>query len=214
MAKRLTIVDRMTDEELMKAVCDGDHTAYKTLINSHVKSVGSCAYRILGNKNDAADICQETFLRVWLHPQTWNPKKSKLATWLYKIAYNLCIDHLRKYKKDSYVADPQKRYEEILQTTDAEEIHSSIIHRRLNFSLKMLPENQRSALTLCHYSGFSNKEAAEIMNVSVRALESALARARRSLKKILSDQSGVNSDNGCWSKHLDQINTKKHNHEY
>ena len=209
MAKRLTIVDRMTDEELMKAVCDGDHTAYKTLINSHVKSVGSCAYRILGNKNDAADICQETFLRVWLHPQTWKPKKSKLATWLYKIAYNLCIDHLRKYKKDSYVADPQKRFEEIVQSTYAEQIHSTIKHRRLSFALMMLPENQRSALTLCHYSGFSNKEATEIMNVSVRALESSLARARRSLKKVLSNPSEINFDNDYPSNYLEETNTEK-----
>ena len=61
MAERLAIVIKMTDEELMKAVHDGDHTAYKTLVNSHIKSVSRCAYRILRNRNDAADICQETF---------------------------------------------------------------------------------------------------------------------------------------------------------
>ena len=160
------------------------------------------------NRNDAADICQETFLRVWLHPEKWEPKKSKLATWLYKITYNLCVDQLRKYRKNSYVSDPQKEFEEILQSIDTEEIHSTIKHRRLNFALMMLPENQRSALTLCHYSGFSNKEAAEIMNVSVRALESSLARARRSLKKVLSNPSDINFDKGCPSNYVEETNTE------
>ena len=208
MAETLTIAIKMTDGELMKAVCDGDHTAYKTLVNSHIKSVSRCAYRILGNRNDAADICQETFLRVWLHPEKWEPKKSKLVTWLYKIAYNLCVDQVRKSRRNNFVLDPQRVFEEILQSTDAEEIHSTIKHRRLNFGLRMLPENQRSALTLCHYSGFSNKEAAEIMNVSVRALESLLARARRSLKKVLSNQSEINLDNGYPSKHSEETNTE------
>ena len=208
MAETLTIAIKMTDGELMKAVCDGDHTAYKTLVNSHIKSVSRCAYRILGNRNDAADICQETFLRVWLHPEKWEPKKSKLVTWLYKIAYNLCVDQVRKSRRNNFVLDPQREFEEILHSTDAEEIHSTIKHRRLNFGLRMLPENQRSALTLCHYSGFSNKEAAEIMNVSVRALESLLARARRSLKKVLSNLSEINLDNGYPSKHLEETNTE------
>lgn len=208
MAETLTIAIKMTDGELMKAVCDGDHTAYKTLVNSHIKSVSRCAYRILGNRNDAADICQETFLRVWLHPEKWEPKKSKLVTWLYKIAYNLCVDQVRKSRRNNFVLDPQRVFEEILQSTDAEEIHSTIKHRRLNFGLRMLPENQRSALTLCHYSGFSNKEAAEIMNVSVRALESLLARARRSLKKVLSNLSEINLDNGYPSKHSEETNTE------
>ena len=208
MAERLAIVIKMTDEELMKAVHDGDHTAYKILVNSHIKSVSRCAYRILRNRNDAADICQETFLRVWLHPEKWEPKKSKLATWLYKITYNLCVDQLRKYRKNRYVSDPQKEFEEILQSTDAEEIHSTIKHRRLNFALMMLPEDQRSALTLCHYSGFSNKEAAEIMSISVRALESSLARARRSLKKVLSNSSDINFGKGCPSNYVEETNTE------
>ena len=96
-----------------------------------------------------------------------------------------------------------------MQSTDAEEIHSTIKHRRLNFGLKMHPENQRSALTLCHYSGFSNKEAAEIMSISVRALESSLARARRSLKKVLSDPSEINFDRGRSSNYLENTNTEK-----
>ena len=96
-----------------------------------------------------------------------------------------------------------------MQSTDAEEIHSTIKHRRLNLALMMLPENQRSALTLCHYSGFSNKEAAEIMNVSLRALESSLARARRSLKKVLSNPSEINFDTGYPSDYLEETSTEK-----
>ena len=65
---------KKTDEDLKRAVYDGDHTVYKMLVNAHVKSVSRCAYRILGNKNDAADICQKTFLGVWHDPNKKPPK--------------------------------------------------------------------------------------------------------------------------------------------
>ena len=58
---------------------------------------------------------------------------------------------------------------------------------RVRTALNALPENQRSALSLCHYQGFSNKEAAAIMNISVKALESAIARAKRNLRKTLAE---------------------------
>ena len=78
MAERLAIVIKMTDEELMKAVHDGDHAAYKALVNSHIKSVSRCAYRILRNRNDAADICQETFLKFGCTLKNGNQRNRNL----------------------------------------------------------------------------------------------------------------------------------------
>ena len=66
--------------------------------------------------------------------------------------------------------------------------------QELTAALRGLPETQRSALTLCHYSGFSNKEAASIMNISVKALESAISRAKRSLRKALSNRTKISSN--------------------
>lgn len=177
----------MTDEELMQAVCQGDRSAYQALVKQHLKSISHYAFRLLGNRKDTEDISQEVFLRLWTNAHKWRPEKAKLTTWLHRIAHNLCIDYLRKQGRvqtqDSFeeeAAETQPRGE------DSRDGNGDDM-RRLVEAMSALPENQRSALSLCHLQGFSNKEAAAIMNVSVKALESAIARAKRKLREILAD---------------------------
>ncbi|MDG2140130.1 MAG: sigma-70 family RNA polymerase sigma factor [Gammaproteobacteria bacterium] len=177
----------MTDEELMNAVSNGEHAAYQQLVKTHLPSISKYAYRIMGNQSDTNDITQETFIRLWVNAERWDPKKSKLTTWLHRIAHNLCIDHLRKCRKNKL----SENFEEDIadqELTRDNEIESNELNDKIQdllIALRTLPESQRSALALCHYSGFSNKEAASIMNISVKALESAISRAKRSLRKTL-----------------------------
>ena len=171
----------------MQAVCMGDRPAYQRLVKRHLKSISHYVYRLLGNPKDTQDITQEVFLRLWTNAQKWNSDKSKLTTWLHRIAHNLCIDYLRKHARiqtqDSFedeVIDLPSNNEESTDGKNDETV-------RVRTALNALPENQRSALSLCHYQGFSNKEAAAIMNISVKALESAIARAKRNLRKTLAE---------------------------
>ena len=142
---------------------------------------------MLGNQKDTEDITQETFLRLWLNAQKWQPEKAKLTTWLHRITHNLCIDYLRKHSnvqaQESFEEHEERteREEQLFQTNESLDESSKI--KKLNDAIRRLPESQRSALMLCHYQNFSNKEAAAIMNTSVKALESAIARAKRSLRK-------------------------------
>ena len=87
----------MTDEELMRAVCNGEQFAYQTIVKQHLKSISHYAFRILGNQKDTEDITQETFLKLWINAEKWHPEKAKLSTWLHRIAHNLCIDYIRKH---------------------------------------------------------------------------------------------------------------------
>jgi RNA polymerase sigma-70 factor (ECF subfamily) len=179
----------MTDEELMLAVCDGDQSAYQIIVKQQLKSISHYAYRMLGNQKDTEDITQETFLKLWINAGKWQPEKSKLSTWLHRITHNLCIDYLRKHSR-------MQTQENIENEVDAALIEKEGADRddatqqqttQLEQAIGRLPENQRSALMLCYYSGFSNKEAAAIMNISVKALESSIARAKRSLRTELSE---------------------------
>lgn len=179
----------MTDEELMLAICEGDQSAYQTVVKAHLKPISHYAYRMLGNKKDTEDITQETFLKLWINAATWKAEKSKLTTWLHRITHNLCIDYLRKHSrvqtKDNFDddfdnSDGSNAY---LDKSDFENENEKI--KVLDRALKQLPENQRSAITLCTIQNFSNKEAAAIMNLSIKALESNIARAKRSLKTIV-----------------------------
>ena len=179
----------MTDEELMLAVSKGDQSAYQTLVSQHLNAISHYAFRLLGNRKDTEDICQELFLKLWTNASKWQPEKAKLTTWLHRITHNLCIDYLRKHGR-THTSDTLDigAAEHLLETPQSDEQNESIAideKQRVNHAISLLPETQRSALMLCHYAGFSNKEAAAIMNVSVKALESSIARARRSLRTQL-----------------------------
>ena len=174
----------MTDEELMTAVCKGDQSAYQTIVKQHLRSISHYAFRILGNQKDAEDISQEAFLRLWINTPNWKPKEAKLTTWLHKIAHNLCIDYLRKHGR----VETRDYFQDEIGLLESNN-NNGDENKKLQLlkqTIGKLPENQRNALTLCHYQGFSNREAAVIMNISVEALRSAIARAKRSLKNQLS----------------------------
>jgi RNA polymerase sigma-70 factor (ECF subfamily) len=177
----------MADEiALMQAIQDGDTIAYDAAVRQHLQSISRYAFRMLGNSKDTEDITQETFLRLWTHAHTFNSAKASLTTWLHRIAHNLCIDYLRK-DKPSVSSDLESIDE--LETDTQDEDESPERLAALKQAISTLPERQRSALVLNHYHGFSNKQTAEILNISVDALESVLARARRALKLQLIDKS-------------------------
>lgn len=170
------------DEELMTALQAGDVRAYESLVKKHLKSISHYSFRMLGNSKDTEDITQETFLRLWTHAASWRAEKAGLSTWLHRIAHNLCIDYLRKDKSGVTVEylDEHESEEKPATVPDSEERLAA-----LKDALGKLPERQRSAIVLNHYHGFSNREIAQIMDISVDALESILARARRGLKTQL-----------------------------
>jgi RNA polymerase sigma-70 factor (ECF subfamily) len=183
----------MTDEELMLAICKGDQSAYQAVVKEHLKPISHYAYRLLGNQKDTEDIAQEVFLKLWVNAATWKPEKSKLTTWLHRITHNLCVDYLRKHSR----VQTQDNFEEhLIDSSEETNDHNANFTQQdlnrdsekiriLDSALNQLPENQRSAILLCTVQNFSNKEAAAIMDVSVKALESIIARAKRSLKSII-----------------------------
>lgn len=178
-----------TDEELMQAVCMGERSSYQILVKRHLKSISHYAYRLLGNQKDTEDITQEVFLRLWTNAQKWKSEKSKLTTWLHRIAHNLCIDYLRKHGRMQTQDTFDEEADDSTPANEQSFEESSDAIKLLSEAISALPENQRSALSLCHYQGFSNKEAAAIMNISVKALESTIARAKRSLREQLTSNS-------------------------
>lgn len=179
---RSTVLKMTDDQELMTAIQAGNSRAYESVVKRHLKSISHYAFRMLGNTKDTEDITQETFLRLWTHADTWRSEKASVSTWLHRITHNLCIDYLRKDKSaiTSEYLDEHEGYDSPAEQPDKEQRLFS-----LREALAQLPERQRSAIVLNHYHGFSNREIAEIMEISVDALESILARARRGLKAEL-----------------------------
>jgi len=171
------------DTDLVARVGKGDRAAAQALMARHLPAMLSLARRMLSGETEAEDCVQEAFLRVWTHAARWTPGKAKFETWLYRVTLNQCYDRLRKkpmadLEAAADVADGAPSADQTLE--------SAAVSAEVDAALQQLPERQRAAILLCHYQERGNIEAAEILGISVEALESLLARGRRTLRLKLS----------------------------
>ena len=173
-----------SDEQLLDLITEGDKTAFPELVMRHSKKFYGIAYRILSNRDDAEDTVQDAFLKLWHNPEIWNKQyKIKFTTWFYKIVINLSLDYKKKIKPETLgeqmeVLEDNDRSNVIMENKQKKELVERFISE--------LPERQQTALNLCFYEGISNKEAAEIMDVNLKALESLIMRAKENLKLKIS----------------------------
>ena len=167
-------------DQIARAV-GGDRAAQAALVNRNMPIVFRVAYRMLQDRAEAEDVTQETFLRAWKTLPDWKPN-AKFSTWACTVALNLCRDRLRK-KKPVLMDELPERVDTGLRPEEA--LASQQAQAGIVTKIGALPERQREALTLCALEGMTNIEAAAAMDVSVRALESLLARARRALRASL-----------------------------
>jgi RNA polymerase sigma-70 factor (ECF subfamily) len=175
------IVDPDTD--LVARVGKGDRAAAQALMTRHLPAMLSLARRMLSGEAEAEDCVQEAFLRVWTHAARWKPGKAKFETWLYRVTVNQCYDRLRRKP----MADLDAAAEVADTTPGAEEtMQSAAVSAEVDAVVRHLPERQRAAILLCHYQERGNIVAAEILGISVEALESLLARGRKTLRTKLS----------------------------
>ena len=166
----------------MEQVSKGDVSACRTLTSRHLDGTYRLAYRILGDPMQAEDVAQEAFLRLWKISARWKAQ-AQIKNWLHRVTHNLCIDRLRKENRysDAEVPDVEDPADSPLRQQEKRQIRTQI-----EAALQDLPARQRIAITLGHFEECGNREAADMMEISVDALESLLARGRRKLKSILS----------------------------
>ena len=173
---------RDPDEELVRRVGAGDRRAAAEIVRRHLPRMVGLARRMLGDAAEAEDVAQEVFLRVWKHAAGWKPGQAKFETWMHRVAMNLCLDRLRRAGRNAGEVPPDAVDARASATRALDDRQR---RERVRDALQELPERQRAALVLCYYQDRTNIEAAEILGVSVDALESLLSRARRTLKTAL-----------------------------
>jgi RNA polymerase sigma-70 factor (ECF subfamily) len=199
--------DQPADASTMQAIANGDESAFAQLLDRHIHRVHHFVLRITNRPGDADDLVQETFLRVWRNAGQFSQQRASLTTWLMSIARNLCIDeHRRSNTRPTghSVADGQTVLDALAdepsgivsrEDSGGHAVLQLEQARRLEYlraAIADLPERQRTAITLCQLQGYSNANAAEILNIKVAAVESLLARARRTLRAALSTTDLVN----------------------
>ncbi len=177
------------DETLMVLYANGDRTAAQALTRRITPRILGYAARLLGgDRAEAEDVAQETMLRLWRVAPDWRQGETKVATWAYRVATNLCLDRQRSRRRRGQVAldavaDPADDSPgAVTRLQDAERLAA------LQTALAELPDRQRQAVVLRHIEGLANPEIAAVMEIGVEAVESLTARGKRSLAALLAGQ--------------------------
>ena len=177
------------DKSLMLSIQKGDHQAFSILVRRHTQKFFNLAFRSLHNEADAQDIVQACFLKLWQRPDMYNPNKNaQFTTWFYRVVLNACEDLRRKNKTRAYqdIDEMAEIYgEKASQESDMMIDEDNVL---LEKAISDLPDRQKDALNLVVYQEMKQKEAAETMGVGVKALESLLSRAKKTIKDRLTKE--------------------------
>jgi RNA polymerase sigma factor (sigma-70 family) len=173
----------VSDEALLVAFGNGDRSAAMALTARLTPLVLGLSVRMLsGDRGEAEDVAQEAMLRLWKVAPDWRQGEAKVTTWLYRVVQNLCTDRLRKRRSVDIDAIPEP---EDGAPGVAENMQDAARAAALQDALNDLPERQRVAVVLRHLEGRSNPEIAEVLEISVEAVESLTARGKKALAKAL-----------------------------
>lgn len=174
-----------TETDLLARVISGDRSAFDSIMRAQENRVFSVCLRILGNRDNALDATQETFLTVFRKAAQFKGD-SALGTWIYRIAVNTCYDQLRKSGRRPTESLPAHLEPPDASAEDA--IESAGLRPEIERALAALPPEFRAAVVLSDLEGMSLPAAAEALGVPVGTVKSRVFRGRRLLAERLGNQ--------------------------
>lgn len=181
------------DRADMQRLASGHDAALNDLMERHAQCIFHFLYRMLGNEEDANDVAQESFVRVFRHRANFKPD-ARFSTWLYTIAGNLARNHHRwrarhpNVSLDAPPAGGEQTLGEMLPSTDVSPGDNATKTERVQAvrsAVDKLPPDMREAIILCEWEELSLKDAAQALNTTAKAVESRLYRARKLLRESL-----------------------------
>ena len=182
----------MQDELLIRRAQHGDADAFEQLLLEHQKNVYNLCYRMAGNPDDAMDLSQETFLRAWRCLDQYQ-FASAFSTWLYRLCSNICIDFLRRRRRQQTVpltfedADGEEQTYAVpdAQPLPEEQVELKLTRETLAAAMAQLLPEHRAVLQLRVVNEMSYEQIADVLDIQIGTVKSRLSRARNQLKKIL-----------------------------
>ena len=185
----------LTREEeirIVRKVLAGDVNAFEQLVIENQKSVYNLALKIMKNESDALDVSQDVFLKAYTNLENFRGD-SRFSVWLYRLAYNACIDASRKSKTGMNVSltvqdeDSESAELDLADTKPLpeEETERRETQREVQAAIQELPEDQRKIIVMREFSDMAYEDIASTLGISVGTVKSRLSRARKNLAKIL-----------------------------
>ncbi|HEY0390799.1 MAG TPA: sigma-70 family RNA polymerase sigma factor [Solirubrobacterales bacterium] len=178
LARRSPLLKLQGDEHLIAMARSGNPGAFETIVDRYQGRLHGFCRQMLGSTEDAEDVLQEVFVNAY-RAMLADEREINLRPWLYRIARNRCLNHLRKPTADAQESMDMVPTVEAAST--AEKVHNREEFRQLLTDVGKLPETQRSALLLREMDAMSYEEIAQAMETSVPSVKSLLVRARISL---------------------------------
>ena len=183
---------REEDIELIARARSGDERAFRTLLGKYERAVYSICLRMVRDREEASDLSQESFIKVFNMLERYNPSYA-FSSWLFKITSNLCIDYLRKRRIETYAMDDpidgekgeiQRQYEAPDLDPEQEMLKKEKM-TRLDDAINALPEHYRIMLVLRHQEHLSYEEIASTLEIPLGTVKARIHRAREMLKSSL-----------------------------
>ncbi|HKW96223.1 MAG TPA: sigma-70 family RNA polymerase sigma factor [Bryobacteraceae bacterium] len=196
-AVRARAVSKVDESAVIRAVQRGDQDAFEQLVHAYDQSVLRLAMNLLRSPEDARDVYQEAFLRVYRNIHTFRFDCS-FHTWLYRIVTNICLDHLRKRKvrrEESAVVDTADGPIDRMETFEQEGPHADPERRlwnqqlgnRIGAALADLSPRERMVFELRHYQGMRLRAIGDVLGTSEEAAKNCLFRATQKMRTVLGD---------------------------
>ena len=178
----------LLDEDLARRAGQGDQEAFAELVRRYEKQIFSLAYRLCGDYDEAADLAQEAFLRIYRMLDRFDPEK-KFFSWMYRVAHNSCINALNKRPANVIPVERTEEYmaEDTANTADEPEQNylNREVRSQIDAAIASLPENYRQVIYLRYIEDLSYQQISEMLNLPVSTVETRLFRGKKQLQKKL-----------------------------
>ncbi|PIT94034.1 hypothetical protein COU00_01055 [Candidatus Falkowbacteria bacterium CG10_big_fil_rev_8_21_14_0_10_43_11] len=188
------IMENLNDEQLTNLAAKGNNEALKTLVARHLSAIYRLAFRYAQNSDDAEDIAQETFVKVWRHLKKFDQTK-KFKSWLYQIAKNTGLDWLKKKRAISFsewekINNQDLGIENFIDEADAPDVlaDKKLLANKLSTAAKQLPKKYAEVVSLRHNQELNFREIAQSLREPLNTVKSRYRRALVLLKKMLIKQ--------------------------
>ena len=177
------------DQKIINQILEGDTNAFSVLVDNYKDLVFTLAMRMVKNREEAEEVSQDTFIKVYKSLNKFKGN-SKFSTWIYRVAYNTCLDRLKKIKREYNVVAIDEFTEHQVKTLDnaLDQMEAQEHKQKIQECLQLLPSDDSFLLTLYYFEDQSLEEISKVVGITANNVKVKLFRSRKKLTSILKEQ--------------------------
>jgi RNA polymerase sigma factor (sigma-70 family) len=182
-------MDSIGDQHYINSIIAGNSGEFAVLVNRYKDLVFTLAFKMIKNREEAEEVCQDAFVKAYKSLHTFKGE-SKFSTWIYKVTYNSCLDHLKKYKKQNSVVymDDLSEHQLIAIENILGDINEPERNQKIQDCLDLLPAEEAFLLILYYFDDLTIEEIAKVIGINTNNVKIRLFRSRKKLASILRER--------------------------